>query len=164
MTATNSKTHPHFIIIRSAQECLMSMIRFLKDVYLTGFTIVFRISRAKAIGYKVGGACAILTLVEWFNLVNISSWLDIFAGKELLPRFSEPEVLLAGFVFFSINVYVLFTLRHGIKFEREFDYLAKSRKILLVTSCVVLLLATIVFSIYSISAHRHFIQEMTATK
>jgi uncharacterized membrane protein YqhA len=84
-----------------------------------------------------------------------------------VPRFSEPEVVLAFLALGFLNLYALFfcgfTFSHGIKFEREFDNLKKSRKILLVTSCVVLLLATIVFSIYSISAHRHFIQEMTAT-
>ncbi len=140
------------------------MIRFLKEIYLTGFTLVFRLSRGKDIACKVGGACAILILIEEFNLSNIMCWLDIFTGKQVLPRFSGPEVWLAGFVLFSINVYVLFTLRYGINFEREFNKLEKTRKILLVVSCVVLLLATIVFSIYSTSAHRHFIQEMTATK
>jgi hypothetical protein len=125
-------------------------------------------SRSKKISYKAGGAMTIITLIEAFNLSNIMCWLDIFAGKRILPRFSEPEVLLAFLALGFLNLYVLFlcgfTFFHGIKFEREFDNLKKSRKILLVTSCVVLLLATIVFSIYSTSAHRHFIQEMTATK
>jgi hypothetical protein len=133
------------------------MIRFLKEIYLTGFTIVFKLSRAKKITYKVGGAAAILTLVECFNLSNILSWIDIFSGKELLPRFSEPEVLLAFFTLGFLNIYVLFIRGHGIKFECEFDNFKQSRKILLVTSCVVLLLATIAFSIYSTLAYRRFI-------
>ena len=135
------------------------MSRFFKEIYLTGFTLLFRISRAKDIAYKVGGACSIITLVEWFNLVNILSWIDILAGKEISPRFSEPEALLAGFVLFCINVYALFSLRYGINFERKFDQLEKTRRSLLVAICVVLLLATIVFSVYSTSAHRHFIQK-----
>jgi hypothetical protein len=143
------------------------MIRFLKEIYLTGFTLLFRLSRAKKITYKAGGAMTIITLIETFNLLNISLCIEMFVGKQIVPRFSEPEVVLAFLALGFLNLYALFfcgfTFSHGIKFEREFDNLKKSRKILLVTSCVVLLLATIVFSIYSISAHRHFIQEMTAT-
>jgi|GEM_PF-2969037 len=136
------------------------MFRFLKEIYLTGFTIVFKLSRAKKITYRAGGAVTIITLIESFNLLNISSWIDIFAGKQLVPRFSEPEAILAFLVLGYLNLYFLitcgFTFAHGIKFEREFDHLAKFRKILLVTSCVVLLLATIAFSIYSTSAYHRF--------
>jgi hypothetical protein len=143
------------------------MIRFLKEIYLTGFTILFKLSRAKKITYRAGGAMTIITLIESFNLTNISSWIDIFAGKQIAPRLSEPEYILVFLVLAYLNLYVLivcgFTFSHGLPFEHEFNNLKKSRKIALVTSCVVLLLDTIVFSIYSISAHRHFIQEMTAT-
>jgi hypothetical protein len=132
------------------------MFRLLKEIYLTGFTLLFRLSRSKKIGYKVGGACAVLTLVEWFNLLNISSWIDILSGKQVLPPFSEPEVLLAFFALGFLNIYVLFVRGHGIAFEREFDKLGKSRRILLMVSCVVLLLATIAFSIYSTSAYHRF--------
>ncbi len=139
---------------------MMSMIRFLKEVYLTGFTIVFKLSRAKKITYRAGGAMTIITLIESFNLTNILSWIDIFAGKQIVPRLSEPEILLAFLVLGYLNLYVLitcgFTFGHGLQFEREFDNLKKSRKILLVTSCVVLLLATIVFSIYSTLAYHRF--------
>lgn len=140
------------------------MIRFLKEIYLTGFTILFKLSRAKKITYKVGGAAAILTLIEWFNLLNIWLCVEMFVGKQFLPHFSEPEVWLAFFALGFLNIYVLFVRGHGIAFEREFNKFGKSRRILLMVSCAVLLLATIVFSIYSISAHRHFIQQMTATK
>ncbi len=138
------------------------MIRFLKEIYLTGFTILFRLSRAKKITYRAGGAITIITLIESFNLLSISSCIEMFVGKQFLPRFSEPEVLLAFFVLGYLNLYFLitcgFTFGHGIAFEREFDKLGKSRRILLMVSCAVLLLATIVFSICSISAHRRFIQ------
>jgi len=134
------------------------MFRFLKEIYLTGFAIIFRISRAKDIAYRAGAAIIILTLIEWFNLVNISLCVEMLVGKKLLPQFSKPEVLIAGFALFLINQYILFTRGHGIKFEREFDHLKKSRKILLVTSCVVLLLATIAFSIYSTSAYHRFLR------
>ena len=136
------------------------MIRFLKEVYLTGFAVVFKLSRAKKIAYRAGGAVTIITLIESFNIINILSWIDIFAGKQIAPGLSEPEILLAFFVLCFLNLYFLiicgFTFVQGLPFEHEFDLLKKSRKILLVTSCVVVLLATIAFSIYSTSAYHRF--------
>lgn len=132
------------------------MIRFLKEIYLTGFTIVFKISRARKITYRAGGAITIITLIEWFNLLNISSCIEMFIGKQFSPRLFEPEVLLAFLALGFLNSYVLFIRGHGIKFEREFENLKKSRRICLVASCVVVLLATILFSIYSTSAYHRF--------
>jgi hypothetical protein len=136
------------------------MFRFLKEIYLTGFTILFKLSRAKKISYRTGGAATIITLIEAFNLTNISSWIDIFAGKQIVPRLSEPEIILVFLVLAYLNLYLLiicgFTFGHGLPFEHEFNNLKKSRKILLVASCVVILLATIVFSIYSTSTYHHF--------
>ena len=121
------------------------MIRFFKEIYLTGFTLIVRLSRGKDVGYNVGVACGILTVIEGVNLVNICSWIDIIAGKKVMPHLSGPEVWLAIIVLFSINVSFIYTFRYGINFEREFDKLEKSRKILLKTSCAVILLATIAF-------------------
>ncbi len=134
------------------------MIRFLKEIYLTGFVLLIRLSRGKDIGYKVGAACAIITAVEGVNLTNICSWVNIVSGKQAVPHLSGPEVWLVGIVLASINVYVLFTLRYGIKFESEFDNLKKSRKILLKVSCAALLLTTILFSIYTTKAYHHFLE------
>jgi hypothetical protein len=135
-----------------------SMIQFLKEIYLTGFALIFKLSRAKDIAYRSGGAIAILTLIEWFNLLSISLCIEMFAGKKYLFFYPKPFVLIAFFALFFINQYILFIRGHGIKFERVFDKLEKSKKILLILSFAVILLATIVFSIYSISAHRHFIR------
>jgi hypothetical protein len=46
------------------------MIRFLKEIYLTGFTILFKLSRAKKITYRAGGAMTIITLIESFKHTN----------------------------------------------------------------------------------------------
>ena len=68
--------------------------------------------------------------------------------------------MVVFFALFFLNTYILiicgFTFGHGLRFEREFDNLKKGRKILLQTSCVVLLLATIMFSIYSMSVYHRF--------
>jgi hypothetical protein len=131
------------------------MIRFFKEVYLTGFAIVFRLSRARDIAYKAGGAVGAITVVEWFVIEGLRGYIDIFLNKKII--FSKPIVLIAFFVLFLVNGYVLFFRGHGIKFAHEFNSLEKSRRILLVVSCAVLSLAAIVFGICSAIAHRHFI-------
>ena len=137
------------------------MIRFLKEIYLTAFVLINKLPTRKGNEFgRMGGAIAAIALIEWLNLFSISSCIDMFVGKPLFAGFSKTEVSLTFFVLFFINVYVLYIRGHGIKFEHEFDHMKKSRKILLVTSCVVVLLATIVFSIYSTSACRHFIQNL----
>ena len=60
-------------------------------------------------------------------------------------------------VIFYANYYVLVTRKHGIKFEgEEFKKLQKFKKVLLIASFVAMLMATILFSIYSISAYHRF--------
>jgi hypothetical protein len=131
------------------------MIRYLKQIYLTEFAIIFRLSRARDIAYKAGGAVAAITVVEWFFIEGLRGYVDIFLNKATI--FAKPVVLIAFFGLFFINGYVLFFRRHGIKFAHEFGSLKKSRKVLLVSSCAVLSVAAIVFGIYSAVAHRHFI-------
>jgi len=137
------------------------MIRFFKELYLTAFTILNKLPTRRGNEYgRIGGAIAAIALIEWLNLVNISSCIEMFYEKPYLFYFSKPVVTIAFFALFLVNVYILFVRGHGVKFEHEFDKLRKNKKILLVVSCVVVLLATIVFSIYSIPAHRHFIQDL----
>ncbi|MGD0351701.1 MAG: hypothetical protein ABSB84_15505 [Verrucomicrobiota bacterium] len=131
------------------------MIQFIKEVYLTGFAIIFRRARVKQIGYKAGSAIAILTLVEWLILVGISGYVEMFLGKRFL--LSKPAVIIAFFALFLMNEYVLFVRGHGIKFAHEFDSLEKSRRIVLVVSCAVVVVVAIVFFIFSTIAHSHFI-------
>jgi hypothetical protein len=162
MTATNSKTHPHFIIIRSAQECLMLMIRFLKELYLTGFTLGFRARMPEKLGggwgpvIDAGKGVAVLSLIGLINLTNIEYWFDICIGTRFTfdsNRWEQGAVFAAAFI---ANYYILVARGYGIRFEREFKNLKKSRKVLLVVSCAVLLLADIMFSIYSDSTYRRF--------
>jgi len=76
-------------------------------------------------------------------------------GKRCFLNFPIPVVIILFFALAFANFNILVMRGHGIKFEREFDKLGKTRKILLVTSCAVLLLATIVFFIHTISAYKH---------
>jgi hypothetical protein len=131
------------------------MIRFFKELYLTAFTILFRLPGRTPLA-KIGTSIAAITLVEGFILIDISSYIDILIGEKFLLSFSKPVIVIIFVALGFLNQYLLYIRGYGIKFEREFDKLNKYRRILLVTSCVVLLLVTIVFFFYSTSAYQHF--------
>ncbi|MGO8835893.1 MAG: hypothetical protein ACLQQ0_00565 [Limisphaerales bacterium] len=137
------------------------MIRFFKDIYLTGFALLFKIPGGDTRGKTLGSVSAV-TLIEGLILAGIASWIDIFTGTRYLLSSanslasSKLVILIFVFALFSANYRVLVTRGHGIKFEREFIHIKKSRKILLVAGCAVLVVATIAFFIYSRLAYRHF--------
>jgi hypothetical protein len=132
------------------------MIRFFQEIYLTGFVVTFRVSRARNIVYKAGGAIAAITVIEWFILVGILGCIGMFLGTKVLIYVPKPLILIAYFALFFLNQYILFIRRYGIEYEREFDRLDKSRKTLLKASCAILALGAIVFFIWSGIAYRHF--------
>lgn len=133
------------------------MTRFFREIYLTGFTIIFRLSRARNINYKAGGAVGAVTMIEWLIFVGISGYIEMILDKKHLFLFSKPVVIVAFFALWLMNDYMLCVCGHGIKFAREFDSVGKSRRILLLVSCAVVLVAAIVFFIFSAIAHSHFI-------
>ena len=134
------------------------MIRFLKEIYLTAFTLLFRIPGGNTSG-KIWGAIGIIQVIEGITLVNIVFWIEILTGTRFLI-FSKLACVILALALYYPNNHVLVTRGHGIKFEREFDNLKKSRKILLVMGCAVVLLAIIMFSVYSFHAYRNFIQAL----
>lgn len=139
----------------------MYMIRFFKELYLMVFTILYKIPGGTPSSKSVTSVTAV-TLIEWLLLAGISSWIDIFIGKRFLLSdynsliFSKLAALMLFLALGSVNQVVLVARGHGIRFEREFTHLEKSRKVLLVVSCAVLVVATIAFFIYSRLAYQRF--------
>jgi hypothetical protein len=137
------------------------MIRFFKELYLTGFTLLYKIPGGTPHS-KTGTSVPVIALFEVAFLAGVLSWIDISNGKRFLlsssnSLASHKIVFLFFFIVLSlVNYHILVTRGHGIKYEREFNNLKKSRKILLVTSCCGLALATIAFFIYSRFAYRRF--------
>ena len=96
------------------------------------------------------------SLVLLINLTNIKDWVEIYFGARCFYDFDRWPLWVVGVAVMFANYYLLVKRSHGIKFEREFTHLKNTRKALLLTSCALLLLATIIFSFYSDSAYRHF--------
>ena len=143
------------------------MIRFFKELYLTIFTLGYksgiaggwqRMNRRFGIIMDIGKGVFLVTIIEFFILEGIKSYVEIHLGTRFsfLDSIQWVGAVVIAYALYLPNYYILVTRGHGIKFEREFNNLKKSRKILLVASFAILLLASIVFTVYSDSANRHF--------
>jgi hypothetical protein len=135
----------------------MIMIRFLKEIYLTWFTVGFRLRSGRGWGpiMDAGKGVFIIAIIMFFILAGIEGYIEIFVGTKILFS-SRWAFIAAGLAVYYANYYVLITRGHGLRFEREFDNLKKSRKVLLQVSCAVLLIMTIVFINFSLSAYHRF--------
>lgn len=140
----------------SAQDGSTPMIRFLRDIYFTAFTIFYRLGISSTPSWDKGRGAAGIAIIQAIVLMSVEGWIEMLGGTRL-PHLPKWMIFIAGLALCVANYYVLVTCGHGVEFEREFSHLKKSRKVLLVTSCVAIMLAAIVFFIYSAIVHRHFI-------
>jgi hypothetical protein len=137
------------------------MFRFFKDIYFTAFTILYKIPGGTH-SSKSGTSVAAIAVIEWLFFAGIASWIDIFIGKRLLltdanSLASSKLVIVIIFIALGlVNYRILVIHGHGIKFEREFNNLKKSKRVFLLVSCVLLALVTIAFFICSRIAYRRF--------
>ena len=132
------------------------MLRFLKEVYFTAFTLGYKFSLAggwKRINSRFGvimdqgKGVFLVSIIIFFSLFGIKQCVEIHLGKRL--SFDETLwELLAVLAIYYVNLYILVTRGYGVRFEREFNNLTKSRKIILITACSVLMLAVTAFCLY----------------
>jgi len=135
----------------------MFMIRFLKELCLTEFTFFYRASnKSWSHGANAGKAAAAVSLSACIILLTISMWIDILNGKQFLMVFDRWKVGIAILAFFCGNFYVLAIRGHGIRFEREFNNLQKSKRTFLGVSCLVINLISVAFFLYSGHVYQHF--------
>ena len=141
------------------------MIRFLKDLYLTSFTLGYksgiaggwqRVNRRFGVKMDQGKGVLLVSLIELFLLKGIESCIEIRSGSRLSFDSSLGPIVVISFAIYCANYYVLIVRGHGVRFKHDFKSLERSRKVILVVGFAVLLLATIAFCIYSDSAYRRF--------
>jgi uncharacterized membrane protein YqhA len=133
------------------------MFQFLKEIYFTAFTIFFRFrSRAWSPESNTGKSVGVITLIEWLFLLGIVWWLEMLVGTRFLSQFPKWIVAIAFLALFAANYYLLAIRDLGTAFEREFTHFGKSKKILLITSCITIIVVVIVFFMCSISIYHHF--------
>lgn len=133
---------------------MQPMMQFIKEVYLTGFAIIFNRARVREVGYKAGGAICVVATVESLILMGVLFCLEMFFKKKLI--FSKPIVIGALVAIFLVNEYILFIRGRGIKFAREFESFARTKRVVLEVRCAMTAVAAIVFFIFATLAYRRF--------
>lgn len=132
------------------------MIRFFKELYLTGFVIFYRIPSKKNIDYRLGAALGVVAFVQSFILMGVACGIEIFIGGKL-PELSRQEFLIIPLMIFFVNMYFISYRRYGIEFDKKFDKLDKSRKRLLIIGSIVFILVAIAFGVCMGIAYGHFL-------
>jgi hypothetical protein len=141
------------------------MIQFIKELYFTAFTLGYKFRTAGGwqrlnhrFGTKMdqGKGVLFVSIIELFLLKGIESHIEIYTRTRFLFDSSFGVIIIISFAFYCANYYALIVRGHGMRFERDFKDLKRSKKFILVASFAVLLLATITFCIYSDSAYRRF--------
>jgi UDP-N-acetylmuramyl pentapeptide phosphotransferase/UDP-N-acetylglucosamine-1-phosphate transferase len=133
------------------------MFRFFKELYYTCFTLFFKAGRSGwSNPVNVGKGVAGVAAVEWVILTAIAGWIGIFCRSESFFDLGQWAIGIAFLILCSINHYVLVMRGHGIRFEREFNSLKKSKRIFLLVNCTVVLLVIIGFFIVTVSAFQRF--------
>jgi hypothetical protein len=132
------------------------MFRYFKELYLTWFILGFRVSvNSWSSGMNAGKGVLGVTLISGAIIMGGELWIELLVGTRFSFHTNPWTIRIAALALYFVNYYVLVTRNYGIKFEREFTHLQKSRKVLLHVSCAVLLLSIIAFIIYSVSVYQH---------
>ena len=112
------------------------MLQFIKELYLTAFTLFFRSGRLQwSRRTSEGIGVALVSLMECMVALSTSAWVDVAAGERiLLPifRFSKLGFIIFWVLLYLANRYPLISLGYGIAFEREFNSLERAKKIRLI--------------------------------
>jgi hypothetical protein len=140
------------------------VFQFLKELYLTAFVVFFRTMNwswtprtSAEISICAAFSAGPIALIEWATLLGITTWIDVFAGTNSPWQVPKLALGITFMVLYAANFYPLVILRHGPTFEHEFTHLKKTKKVLLLTASVVVMLAAIAFFLYSAFIHRKLI-------
>ena len=138
------------------------MIRFFKEIYLTAFTIGFKLRAPPQLGggwgptIDAGKGVGVVWFIEFCFLMGGRDYIEVL-NKVRYSFDSSLWVKVAMiFALYIPNYYILVTRGHGIEFERGFTHLKKSRKIVLIACFSLLVLTAIAFLNYSRSANHLF--------
>jgi hypothetical protein len=139
-----------------ARECSKLMLRFFKEIYLTAFLIFLRIS-GWAPPINAAMSVGVITVIEFWFLIGGEGLIETFGGTRSLLQIPKLAAVVAFMGLYAANYYPLVICEYGVTFEREFSHFKKSKKVLLLTTSMVLMLAAIGFFLYSAFIHRRFI-------
>ena len=137
------------------------MINLLKELYLTVFTLGFRlgkkggwdrISMGLGLILNMGNGVLLISLIIIFSLSGIRQCIEIH--EKNIIKIDPSWELCSVVAIYYVNFYILVTSGYGTRFEREFDNIEKRKKKLLLISGILLVVATMVFVSWVRSVHQ----------
>lgn len=134
-------------------------MRYIKEIYLTGFAVLFRLRPNQRASTRAGRAISALTIILWIAFWALLCLIEMLSGKRFLTQVGKLEIVGAWFAFYLINLQILYVRGYGVRFEREFDKMDNPAKRLLIWRFIVFVLALVTFSILLFIAHDHYIHE-----
>src|SRR2546421_8523160 len=84
---------------------MQSPIRFLKEIYFTGFAVIFNTSRAEKASYKAGYAIGFLCVFQWFALIGVYGYIEMHSNRRFI--LSALEAFIPVVILFFVNNYIL---------------------------------------------------------
>src|SRR5438270_368629 len=104
------------------------MLRILKELYLTAFTIFFRFGVGWSAEMRALNGVGGVAFVEFVFLVSVASCVDMLTGtRTSLGLSSTWRIVAACLTLCPLNHYFLVVRAHGIAFERQFSHLKKPK-------------------------------------
>lgn len=116
-----------------------SLMRPLKEIYLSLFVLFFRISRWKG-RMKVSTASIGVSAVAAFLAFSVYMWISVMSQHQIVTN--RWIVGGVGAAIFVVNDYFLSIRGHGIAFEKQFRHFGKSKRIVLYLAAIGIVAAT----------------------
>ena len=133
------------------------MIRYITELYLTGFAVFFRFRPNQKVSIRAGRAITAITFILWMAFLALFCIIEIFSGRIFLNQATKLTIIVAWFGCYFINMHILYVRGHGVRFEREFDKMERSARNLLIWRFIVSVLIVITLSVLLFIAHNHFL-------
>ena len=133
------------------------MIKYLKEIYFTLFVLFYRTpawGSLRSKNRRNGRAVTGVTLIEWFILLGVGSWISIYFRSRYLFGFSIVAILILFAMLAFANYHFLVIRGHGADFDRDFAHLKKTKKVFLITCYLALIFTTIADFFYSVSVYQ----------
>jgi hypothetical protein len=128
---------------------------WVKTLYLSVFLAFYRLGQGlwpARLNFDalrgVGGVSAIGIILA----LNMSGWLEVVLKKHL--AYSQTSLGIFSIIFLAINYHILVIRGAGVRFEHESSYMPRGKRILIYVIGASVVLATAVFSYYSVAAYR----------
>jgi hypothetical protein len=132
------------------------MLEFLKEALLAIFVVGYRINRGawpasfNADAHK--GVAAVVFVEMWIGF-TIFGWAQILSGSHI--ELSTPALWFGAVALWGVSYYFLLVQKLGSGFEKHFDHLPKTRRVILRITALVIFFGALALFLISIPYYQH---------